>query len=69
MPGRTRVSRETPAVTAVVRKLPGGGAQEIYACADHVAATIRQLGGQNLDLRPADPSIHGCKGCWDDWPA
>lgn len=61
------MQRETPAVTTVTKK-HDGGAFKIHACAAHVMATIRQLGGQDLDMTPADPGIHGCKGCWDDWP-
>ena len=57
---------ETPAVTAVTKTTEG---VQIYACAAHVMATVRQLGSKDLDISPADPSIHGCKGCWDDWPA
>lgn len=61
------MGREVPAVTAVIRMQPSP--VEIYACASHIAATIRELGSKDLELRPANPDIHGCKGCWADWPA
>jgi hypothetical protein len=60
------VKRETPAVTAVTRKA-GGGTQTIYSCQEHVMRTVRELGGKDLALTPADQSVHGCKGCQEDW--
>jgi hypothetical protein len=74
------MQRETPAVTTVVRTVPGK-IDRIHSCPEHVTATVRQLSedpvlvpaafrsaAENITLVPADPSIHGCKGCWDDWP-
>jgi hypothetical protein len=61
------VKRETPAAMAVIRRLPGGTVQTVYACAGHVFRTIRELGGQDLEIGKADPAVHGCKGCLEDW--
>jgi hypothetical protein len=65
------VKRETPAVTAITRNPPEGGAQTIYSCAAHQFATIREfrkLGQEQLTVTAADPAHHGCKGCLEDWP-
>lgn len=60
--------REVPAEVVIIRHLPDGGVQGICACADHKARTIAELGsGGDLEVRPADPSVHGCKGCLEDW--
>ncbi|HUN38465.1 MAG TPA: hypothetical protein VMU95_41270 [Trebonia sp.] len=62
-------STETPATTAVIRVAAG---QVIFACKSHVLRTVaefRKLGDEKLSIVPADPTIHGCKGCLDDWPA
>lgn len=61
------MKRETPAVTAVTRRLPDGSTQTIYTCAPHVMRVVRELGGRDLDVREADPAVHGCKGCLEDW--
>jgi hypothetical protein len=61
------VRRETPAETAIIRRLPEGAVQTIYACAAHVLRTVRELGGEDLAITAADPSVHGCKGCLEDW--
>jgi len=61
--------RQTPATLAITRTGPGRVATTIYACPDHVKATVAQLraAGGRLAVRPADPAVHGCKGCGARW--
>jgi hypothetical protein len=64
------VRRETPAAFTVIRQVPGGGSQKIHTCAAHQFRTIaefRKLGDEELEVRPADPAVHGCKGCLEGW--
>lgn len=49
-PAGRQVRRETPAMTAVTRTLPGGGTQTIYTCPGHVASTRAQLGGGDVTV-------------------
>ena len=64
------MTRDTPAEFRVGKVIPGGGSQTIFACSDHLAATVRQLNpeGAALAVLMADPSVHSCKGCDADWP-
>lgn len=57
----------TRAESVVIRHLPEGGTQRIYACAAHVLRTIQELGGQGVEVAAADPAVHGCKGCLEGW--
>lgn len=61
--------RQTPAVHAITRTNADGSTATIYACPDHLAATIAQLraAGARLSAGKADPSVHGCKGCCARW--
>ena len=57
-------------MTAITRTFDGA-TQTIYCCPSHKFATIakhRENGDEELAITPADPAVHGCKGCLDDWP-
>lgn len=63
--------REVPAAVVITRTLPDGSTQSIMSCLFHQDATDRLLRskpeGGTITMREADPSVHGCKGCLDDW--
>lgn len=48
-----------------------GGLARVYACAGHLAETIRQAHalGAVPAVHEADRAIHGCKGHDAGWPA
>lgn len=61
------MGRETPAESGIIRRPAEGTVQTVYACRAHVLRTVRELGGDGLEIVKADPSVHGCKGCLEDW--
>jgi hypothetical protein len=69
------MQRETPADVVITRRFfwPPTDQMEfqtINSCDDHQAATIAEfakMGPETPEVTPADKSIHGCKGCLEDW--
>lgn len=70
------MKREIPAAVTVTRRFwwePTSQTewQSVHSCTDHQAATIaemRKLGPEEPEITAAEPRIHGCKGCLEDWP-
>lgn len=62
--------REVPAVHILKQDRGPQGVVEIMSCAAHMFRTIAELrSGHDALIQPlkADPSLHGCKGCLEDW--